>query len=117
MHDLAEAADQVDVEVVCQAAGGSQIVRRGADAPGEAGDANAATSECLARERDVLGRGPAPVEMAEPQVDRVEPGAGDRREKIVEARREGLERLERRVRRVVEWAPLGRGAVAELPAT
>ena len=73
MHDLAEAPDQVDVEVVREAAGSSQLVRRRADAAREADDANVATSECLPRERDVVRRGPAPVEVPEPQVDRVEP--------------------------------------------
>ena len=37
--------------------------------------------------RDVLGRGPAPVEMREPEVDRVEPDRRDPREEVVEARR------------------------------
>ena len=89
VHDLADARDEVDVEIVREAAGGGQLVGRRADAAGEGDDAEAVTSESLARERDVLGRRPAPVEMPEPEVDRVEADAGDRRE---QRRRSGSRR-------------------------
>ena len=48
MHDLADARDEVDVEVVREAAGGGQLGGRRADAACEADDANAVTSESLA---------------------------------------------------------------------
>ena len=114
VDDLADPCEQVDVEVVREPAGGRQLVRGRADAAGEADDGHVATRECVPGERDVLGRGPPPVEVPEPQVDRVEPEPGDPREQVVETACEGLDRLVRRVRRVVERPPLVRGAVAEL---
>ena len=107
-------AMQVDVEVVGEPAGRGELGRRLPDAAGERDDPDVAACERLARECDVVGRRPAPVEVREPEVDRVEAAAGDRREQVVEAGGEGLERLEGRVRGGVERPPLVGGAVAEL---
>ena len=93
---LAEAGDQVDVEVVREAARGLDVGGRRPDAPGEADEPNAVARERVTRDRDVVGRRPAPVEMAEPEVDRVEADVGDRREQGVEARREVTRAARRR---------------------
>ena len=110
---LADAGDQIDIESVREAARGCDVVDCRADASGEAGDTDGVTIEGLTRARDMFRGGPAPVEMAEPEIDRVEPDPGDPREESVEARREALEWLERRVRRDVERSPFGRRTVSQ----
>ncbi len=112
--DLAQPHDQVDVERIREAASRRQLAGRGARAPRKADDANAATREGLPRQRDVLLGRPAPVQVSEPEIDRVEPDRGDPREEVVEAGAEGLDRRERRIRRIVERSPLVRASVAEL---
>ncbi len=84
--------------------------RRGSRRGGRAGRARRGRSRTCSRRR------PAPVEVGEPEVDRVEPGRRDR----LEQRRRGappydVEGLEGGVRRGVERPPLVGGAVAELP--
>ena len=70
--------------------------------------------EEVAGDGDVLGRRPTPVQVREPEVHGPEPGLDDRREQIVEAVSEGLDRLESGVRRHVERAPFFCSAVPQL---
>ena len=114
MDDPAEAGDQVDVERVREAAGSLHVANRVSYAPGEGDYADPVTRERVTGDLDMVGRRPAPVEVREPEVDRVEADVRDRGEERVEPGREGLEWLERCVRRVIERSPLGRSAVAQL---
>ena len=114
LHDLADAHDQVDAERIREAACRRQLIGGRADAAREADDPNAAPRERLACELHVLGGRPLPVQVAEPEVDRVESDCSDPLEELVEARGEGLDRREGRIGGVVERAPLVRSSVAEL---
>ena len=85
VDDASEAGDQVDVEVVREAARRLHVGGRAPDASREADDPNPVAREGLTRDCDVLWRRPAPVEVCEPEVDRVVADVGDRGEEGVEA--------------------------------
>src|SRR6188474_887336 len=72
VDDPAEAGDQVDVERVREAAGSLHVADGVSYAPGKGDYADPVTRERVTGDLDVVGRRPAPVEVREPEVDRVE---------------------------------------------
>src|SRR4030095_16848721 len=93
--DAGRSRDQVDAEGIREATGGFNFRGRRTDTPRQAGHPEVAPVERLARGSNVVIRRPAPVEMAEPEVDRVESGACDLREECVAALVEGADQLVR----------------------
>jgi hypothetical protein len=77
VDDASEAGDQVDVEIVRQAACRLDVGDRAPDAACEGDHPDTVTVQGLACDRDMLRRRPPPVEVSEPEVDRVVSDAGD----------------------------------------